>query len=365
MNGSYIFTAVAGVFAAFVSGASAFLMNGNEVVEQGPSRVLFAGDAFMTIGARASDEVLGLFNKAKEELTKPTHELFEAIESKSDVLFEHPGDASATAALVYSKLGGKAGYFGIVGDDRMATKFNDYMAGYNVEMMTVRRSNDITSQLFSLVGEDGTYNLYKVLGACDSISSSDVDASIMDNFDFFVVTTDMLRTASRTAFTAKLVDAAINRGKKIITVFTDVVFGDYDAEMLKAILHSSEYVFGSMEQYVAVYKFSSRDDAADAMHQKTSGEKPAHKAMLVNFGEEGFALFFDGKYLYVPAPEVEVERSDADDFFTGAMMYGMLNGRKMKDTIQYARAVLVDVCSEMGASLSDNFDAYLSEIPRI
>ncbi|CDR93725.1 Ribokinase like superfamily protein, putative [Babesia bigemina] len=365
MNASIVFAAVAGVFAASFSSADAFLLNGTEVMEDGPTSILFAGDAFMSIGARVSNEILEQFNTARDDKTKPVHELFEAIETKSDILYERPGDLSATAALVYSKLGGQVGFIGIVGDDDMGDKFNDYMGDNDVEVRTIRRGGNYTSRLYSLVDENGSYNVFKAVGACDTVSAADVDPFLMDYYDFFAVTTDMLRTAGRTGFTAKMVDAAINRGQKIITILTDVVFGDYDSEMLKVILHNSEYVVGSMEQFIAIYKVSSRDEVADILHEKTSGDEPDHEVMLVTLGAEGFALFYDSEYIYVPAPEVAVQRADADDYFIGAMLYGMLNGRKLAETIQYARAVVTDVCSDISAPLSDNFYNLITDIPRI
>ncbi|GIX66346.1 adenosine kinase [Babesia caballi] len=363
MNSSSFLAAVFGVFAAFASTAICRDASGNERLELGPTRLFFAGNAMVDMFARVDQSVIDSLNFAKGESNGITPETFKALGEKVQVESKNPGGSSANTARAYAYLGGKASYFGLIGEDELADDFDSYLGSYGVDMKTIRRPGTFTSQLYSLVTPDAERSMYLLFGASRTIVAEDVDASVMDDYDYYVVNGFMFGTPGHIAFTNKMIDAALSRGKKIITLFANSVCIRKYSEHLKPVAAKSAYLSGNLEEFSKLYGIDDKEELFLHFEDLTSVRKLQHKAVIITMGGEGAYIIFRGKRYFVPPTGVEVvDTTGAGDFFAGSVLYGLLNGFTVEQSGEFARAVLSDILTHMGTSVSEDVRAKVAAI---
>ncbi|GBE61136.1 adenosine kinase [Babesia ovata] len=363
MNGSYLLASFAALAAVVPAAAYDRRVSGRELLEKGAPRLLFAGNASLDLFAAVDESVIKSLDKAKARPKGITMKSIKKVGDKILVDTKTPTETSANAARAYAYCGGKAAYFGVLGKDDLANEFDNYLTYNGVEMKTIRRPDMHTSHLYSLVTPDGQYSKYYVSGAAETLTADDLDESIMDKFDFYVVNGFMLGSPSNVDLTNKMVDAALSRGKKIITLFANTVCVRKYGELLKPIAEKSAYLSGNLEEYMRLYNFDTPEEVFEYFEDLTSVKKLQHKAVIITMGTNGALIIFRGRRFEIPATGVTVvNASGAGDFFAGALLYGILNGYSVYQAGEFARAIVGDVISKMSRRIGDGIHHQINHI---
>ncbi|CDR93714.1 Probable fructokinase [Babesia bigemina] len=339
--------------------------NDHDVIEEGPSRLLFVGQAAIGLyvkyrpnGRRGEDFDISYTNESEEA--------FSSIGEKKGVDAINPDGPSVTTARTYAKLGGEAAYIGILGDDDLATRFEKAITADGVEDKTIRRDGETTTELHSLVTPDGERQTYKVFGAGGSISEEDIHVSVMNNFDYYVVSTNMLRSPGKLALTTKMVDATLNSGKQIITLLPTSDFEVRYKDALLNIVDKSAYVCGTKEEFARLYGINNISGLKLYFLKATSGDHPIHKAVIMMTEEFGTFLFYGGRFQYIlPSTVLAVDTAGADDVFGGALLYGILNGYTVQQASKLAHAAVSDILTRIGITFSEELSTRFDEIKRL
>ncbi|CDR93717.1 Ribokinase like superfamily protein, putative [Babesia bigemina] len=353
MNGSYLFAAVACVFAAFVQYAKCIPGSGDEKLIEGPSRVLFVGHPTMSMHAPVVPSVIENLNIASSGIESVSAEDFRAIRDTVDVEANNPGDSSSNLARCYAALGGQAAYFGICGDDDLAQHFSDALLHYGVDDLTVRVPGLSTTQMFSLVTPDAENKTYVRVEASHTLKPEDLNESIVEDFDYYAVNGFMFADEEQVKFTHKMVDAALNRNKGLITVLGSTECVKKYGELLKPIADKSDFLAGTIEEISELYQVPDRKELFRMMTQRTTGIFPQHRGVILMMGSKGSVIFYKGMHYYVPTEAVEsVDRTSANDFYAGAVLYGLLNGWDVRAASQLGLTVYGDIITHMGTLLT-------------
>ncbi|GBE61144.1 sugar kinase [Babesia ovata] len=349
MNGSYLFAAVAVVFAAFVQYAKCKPGSGDEILVQGPSRVLFVGHPMMSMHAPVVSSVIENLNIASSETDGISAEDFRAIRETVDVEANNPGDSSANIARCYAFLGGQASYFGICGDDDLARHISDILLDYGVDDLTVRVPGLSTTQMFSLVTPDAESKSYARFEASHTLKADDLNESIIEDFDYYAVNGFMFADEEQIALTNKMVDAALSRNKGLITVLASTECVKKYGELLKPIADKSDFLAGSIEELSELYEVPDRKELFRMMTQRTAGIFPQNRAVILMMGSKGAVIFYKGMHYYVPTEAVDaIDTTSAGDFYAGAVLYGLLNGWDVRASSQLGLTVYGDIVTHMG-----------------
>ncbi|CDR93724.1 Ribokinase like superfamily protein, putative [Babesia bigemina] len=363
MNGSYLFAAFAALVAVASAAAHDRNLTGKEMVEKGSPRLLFAGNASLDLFAAVDESVIKSLDKSKARPKGITMKSIKKVADKILIDTKTPTEPSANAARAYAYCGGKAAYFGVLGKDDLADEFDNYLTYNGVEMKTIRRPDMHTSRLYALATPDGMYNKYYLPGAAETLTVDDLDESIMDKFDFYVVNGFMLGSPATVEFTNKMVDAALSRGKKIITLFANTVCVKKYGDLLKPIAEKSAYLSGNLEEYLRLYNFDTAEELFEYFEDLTSVKKLQHKTVIITMGTNGAVIIFRGRRFEIPATGVTlINTTGAGDFFAGAMLYGLLNGYSIYQAGEFARAIVGDVLSKMSRRIGDGIRHQINHI---
>ncbi|GBE61145.1 adenosine kinase [Babesia ovata] len=336
---------------------------GDAVLENRSNSVLFVGHPLINMLARADYSVIERLGVAKGESNLVTRETFDELEKLVKVENMSPGCSSSNSAIAYSYLGGKTSYFGLMGDDDEAKVFCDSLAKYGVENMSVTIPGQRTSQVYALVTPDADRTMYVLFGASHTMKASDIDESLMDNIDYYAVNGFIFADEEQVALTYKMVDAALNRGKGVVTLFANSFCIRRNGKYLKEIAEKSAYISGNLEEYTELYEMSDREALFRMFEERTQGPKPQHKAVIITMGSEGAMVMYQGERFYVPPCNVDVvDTTGAGDFFAGSFLYGVLNGWSIKKSGQFAVAMVSDIISHMGLAISEETRATIDAI---
>ncbi|GBE61142.1 sugar kinase [Babesia ovata] len=375
MNAFHIFAAVAGVFGAFVAsvpsvmavGHRCVLGSGSEIIEQGPSRLLIVGNPIIDMSASVDYSVVEQLNLIKgESKGLVTPEDFKKLGDSITVQARNAGGASGNTARAYGYLGGQVAFLGRCGEDEFADQFSQSLAENGVEDLTIRIPDNFTTQLYSLVTPDAERTMYVLSGASRTLESADVDESLMDNFDYYVVDAFVYFGDERVALTNKMVDAALSRGKGVITLFSNMTCIRRSGELLRQLADKSTYISGNVEEYCALYGMPNREQVFRMFEERTSGPNPQHKLVIITMGHLGAMVVYQGKRYPVPPCDVSVvDTTGAGDFFAGSFLYGVLNGWTIRKSAKFAIAMVGDILSHMGISISDGTRAKIDAIKGI
>ncbi|GBE61148.1 adenosine kinase [Babesia ovata] len=336
-----------------------------DIIEEGPSRLLFVGQAAMGMYVKYKPAV-----RRGEDLdisyTNEGEETFTCLGEKKGLAAINPDGPSVTTARTYAKLGGQAAFIGVLGDDDLGRQFEEAIAADGVEVKTIHRPGETTTELHSLVTPNGDRQTYLVFGAGSSISEEDVSESDMKDFDYYVVSTNMLRSPSKLALTTKMVNATLNSGKKLITLLPTSEYSVKYKDALLNIVDKSAYVCGTKEEFARLYGINNISGLKLYFLKATSGEQPIHKAVIMMTEEFGTFLFYGGKFQYIlPSTALAVDTAGADDVFGGALLYGILNGYTVQQAAKLAHAAISDVLSRVGLAFSEDVETKFDEIKRV
>ncbi|GFE53590.1 adenosine kinase [Babesia ovis] len=336
---------------------------GDTILEKGPLSVLFVGHPMIDMFARVESSVVEVMGVPKGESSIVDIKAFDKLSQMVTVEAASPGCSAANSAFAYAYLGGKASYFGIVGCDEQADVFDKHMGSDGLDMMTIRKNGDLTSKLYSLVTPDAERTMYLLIGASHTLKVGDLDPAVMDRFDFYSVNGFMFASEEQTDFTHQMVDAALSRGKGIITLLANSFCVRRNGKYLKPVVDKSAYVSGNIEEFSILFDIKDKAALCDYIAKRTTGDKPTHKAVIMTMNAEGAIIFYQGKQFYVPPTGANVvDTTGAGDFFAGSVLYGLLNGWSVKKASQFALTVVFDVISHVGTYLSADVRAKIEAL---
>ncbi|KAK1442212.1 ribokinase like protein [Babesia gibsoni] len=331
---------------------------GDQILELGPTRLLFGGHPMIDISCHVKQDVVDELGFRKGESNRITPEVFRMLGERVKVESRYPGGSSAVTARAYGFVGGDASFFGYCGDDELCDVFVDCLNDYGVHSLVERRKESHTSQIYCLITPDAERTMYLLFGASHLIHPESLPASVMDEYDFYVINGFIFGTPGIIGFTHAMVDAALARGKRLITLLANSVCIRLSGKYLKPIADKSAYISGNIEEYLDLYEFKEREPLFRFFEERTSGETPQHVAVIITLGEEGAYIICKGERHFVPAPEVvAVDTTGAGDFFAGATLYGLLNGYTVQQAGAFGAAMAGDIIGHMGAVVTDGLRA--------
>ncbi|GIX66345.1 adenosine kinase [Babesia caballi] len=363
MNVVSLFSVAVALWASVISVALSKIATGDEVVERGPASLFFACNGLAAMLARVDQSVIDSLNFTKGESNGVTPETFKALGERVNVEFRSHGSSSANSARAYCYLGGKASFFTVLGDDEHADLFDSYIGSHGVDMMTIRRPGTFTSQIYTLITPDAERSMYLLWGASHTIKPGDLSASVMDNYDYYVVNGFMFATPGHVEFSHKMIEAALSRGKQLILLLANRVCIRKWSDLLKPIAAKSAYISGNLEEYSMLYGLEEPEKLFTMFEELTDGEKPQHKAVIITMGGDGAMVMFQGQRYFVPPTGVNViDTTGAGDIFAGSILYGLLNGLSVKKSGELARAMVGDILPRVGTKFSDGLAAKIVDI---
>ncbi len=248
-----------------------------------------------------------------------------------------PGGTMGNFACASAKLGAKAGFVGIVGDDLWGDLLMNDFKELGIDTSRIIKRKDQPTPLTILI-LDKQGKRTNILPPFPSIRLEDIDIEYL--IDTKILHTHLFDGEVFKHFATKV------KGKNII-ISIDLELQrvkQISSHELKVILSLCDLVFLNQETLAWIVPFRDIEAAAHSLRE----EGP--QSVIVTLGEKGSLVVTSYESIRMtPFKMRTVDATGAGDSFAGAFCFGWLQGWPLKKTMEFASAASALAVTKIGA----------------
>lgn len=266
--------------------------------------------------------------------------------SESSNFNKYVGGSPANIAVGLARLGAKCGFIGRVSDDQFGDYVTDYFKNDGIDVSNIVRctNGENLGLTFTEIKspKESSILMYRDGVADLMLDVADIDEEYIKKAKILVISgTSLCRSPSREAALKAMFIA-----KRVGTV---VVFDiDYRSYTWKnkdeisiyynLVAQNSEIILGSREEFdlTEAIMGGGNDDLASA----ALWHSYCAKLVIIKHGKDGsYAYGCDGaKYKVGTFPVVKLKGFGGGDGYASAFLFSLLNGKSLKDSLEFATA---------------------------
>ena len=253
------------------------------------------------------------------------------------------GDSAANTMSGLARLGAKAGFLTMMGNDEMGQFFTNEMTRTGVEMLALK-SDTPTGRVIAMVTPDGERTFATCLGASIELSPDDIKPELFDNWDIFyiegylVANPDMLR---------KAISTAKNKGLKIaIDLASYNVVEESRDFLLELVNNYVDIVFANEQEALALTGM----EPENALHYIAERCDIA----VVKIGAKGAYIQRGNEIVTIPPMKADVvDTTGAGDMWAAGFLAGFVKGEPLQKCGMMGAIVAKNIIEVMGAKMDD------------
>ena len=253
------------------------------------------------------------------------------------------GDSAANTMSGLARLGAKAGFLTMMGNDEMGQFFTNEMTRTGVEMLALK-SNTPTGRVIAMVTPDGERTFATCLGASIELSPDDIKPELFDNWDIFyiegylVANPDMLR---------KAISTAKDKGLKIaIDLASYNVVEESRDFLLELVNNYVDIVFANEQEALALTGM----EPENALHYIAERCEIA----VVKIGAKGAYIQRGNEIVTIPPMKADVvDTTGAGDMWAAGFLAGLVKGENLQKCGMMGAIVAKNIIEVMGAKMDD------------
>jgi len=253
------------------------------------------------------------------------------------------GDSAANTMSGLARLGAKAGFLTMMGNDEMGQFFTNEMTRTGVEMLALK-SDTPTGRVIAMVTPDGERTFATCLGASIELSPDDIKPELFDNWNIFyiegylVANPDMLR---------KAISTAKDKGMKIAI----------DLASYNVVEESRNFLLELVNNYVDIV-FANEQEALALTGMEP--EKALHyiaercEIAVVKIGAKGAYIQRGNEIVTIPPMKADVvDTTGAGDMWAAGFLAGLVKGENLQKCGMMGAIVAKNIIEVMGAKMDD------------
>lgn len=266
------------------------------------------------------------------------------------------GDSAANTMSGLARLGAKAGFLTMMGNDEMGQFFTNEMTRTGVEMLALK-SDTPTGRVIAMVTPDGERTFATCLGASIELSPDDIKPELFDNWDIFyiegylVANPDMLR---------KAISTAKDKGMKIaIDLASYNVVEESRDFLLELVNNYVDIVFANEQEALALTGM----EPENALHYIAERCDIA----VVKIGAKGAYIQRGNEIVTIPPMKADVvDTTGAGDMWAAGFLAGLVKGENLQKCGMMGAIVAKNIIEVMGAKMDDErWDNIHAEIAKL
>lgn len=253
------------------------------------------------------------------------------------------GDSAANTMSGLARLGAKAGFLTMMGNDEMGQFFTNEMTRTGVEMLALK-SDTPTGRVIAMVTPDGERTFATCLGASIELSPDDIKPELFDNWNIFyiegylVANPDMLR---------KAISTAKDKGLKIaIDLASYNVVEESRDFLLELVNNYVDIVFANEQEALALTGMGPEN----ALHYIAERCEIA----VVKIGAKGAYIQRGDEIVTIPPMKADVvDTTGAGDMWAAGFLAGLVKGENLQKCGMMGAIVAKNIIEVMGAKMDD------------
>jgi sugar/nucleoside kinase (ribokinase family) len=245
----------------------------------------------------------------------------------------HPGGQVATAVLAAARLGCRARYVGVFGDDRWAADVRGAVGAGGVDLVAIERRGTPTRTAVILVDAAGRRTVLERRDPRLGLRDGEVDAAVFQSGRILMIDATDVPGSIGAARAARAAGAR---------VMVDV---DRPVEGLEPLLRLADVVIASAQ---FTQPAAAKTAAADAL---AASGKPAAQVWITTLGADGSVAWDGEREIRTPGRVVAArDTTGAGDVFRGAFAAKWASGGSdLEGLLDYANSAAALACRELGA----------------
>lgn len=305
------------------------------------------GNAIVDVIARADDDLLVRENLHKGSMTlvdeARAHQLYGAMGPATII----SGGSAANTIVGAASFGARTAFIGKVRDDDAGKAFSHDIRSIGVHFDTpAAKQGPSTARCLVMVTPDGERTMSTYLGACQNLTSDDVDADLIRASGITYLEGYLWDPPEAKKAFVKAADLAHGAGRNVALTLSDSFCVDrYRDEFLGLIQNGTvDVVFANQHELKALYQTSDLQSAIAAFRsEKILG--------VVTCSEEGSIVVTREETHAVPASPIEklVDTTGAGDLFAAGFLAGLARGSDYVTCARLGALAAAEVIQHVGA----------------
>lgn len=309
--------------------------------------VLALGNAIVDVIATAEDDFLVRHAIQKGGMTlidEPRAEALYGLMGPGRVV---SGGSAANTIAGLASFGGAGAYIGKVRNDELGKLYRHDLTATGVTFVTADAvSGPTTARCLIAVTPDGQRSMSTYLGACQGLSTLDVDADLVRASSIVYLEGYLWDPpAAKDAF-RKASEIAHAAGSRVALTLSDSFCVDRWRDEFLGLIRNGvvDIVFANEHELRSLYQTADIDTAIKAMR-----EEPV--LAVVTRSENGAMAISRSETIAVPAYPVErvVDTTGAGDLFAAGFLFGLAGGRDHRDCLRLGALAAAEIISHIGA----------------
>jgi ribokinase len=251
-----------------------------------------------------------------------------------------PGGKGSNQAVAAARLGAKARFVGLIGDDALGRIATDLYAAEGVDTSHLVVSKEHPTGVgFIIVNPEGKNGILLDMGA-----NKWIDRAFVERAEPLIAESDVVLSVLEIPVDAACTAMELGRKHGVKTVLNPAPA----APIPKAAFHSID-VLTPNETELRILLGLQPDDSTPTVELASRLRKEYGTTVVVTRGEEGSLLLGTGEPQTFPAVPVEVvDTTGAGDAFTAALAVALAEGKDMATAIQFASCSGSCACTRLG-----------------
>jgi sugar/nucleoside kinase (ribokinase family) len=311
-----------------------------------PIDVLTIGNAIVDVLGRVEESFLEKNNLVKASMRlidePEAHRLYELV-GPSVII---SGGSAANTAAGISSLGGRSAFIGKVRNDQLGEFFtHDIRATGVIFEAQPATSGPATARSFILITPDGERTMNTYLGACTTLSPTDIDKVMVEEAVVTYLEGYLWDPPEAKDAFVKAARLARKAGRKVALTLSDAFCVErHRSSFRELIARDIDILFANERELASLYETRFFDEALQRVR------KEVELAVLTR-SEAGSIVAFKDEFHVVEAKEVEtlVDATGAGDLYASGFLYGLTRGRPLVECARLGSLAAAEIISHIGA----------------
>lgn len=309
--------------------------------------VLTLGNAIVDVIATAEDDFLLAHKIQKGGMTLIDEPRAEALYAAMGPGHVVSGGSAANTSAGVASLGGAAGFVGKVRNDDLGKLYRHDLNAAGVTFSTAdATSGSTTARCLIAVTPDGQRSMSTYLGACQGLSTADIDAETVRASTIVYLEGYLWDPpAAKDAF-RKASDIAHAAGSRVALTLSDSFCVDRWRDEFLGLIRNGvvDIVFANEHELHALYQTADMETALNALRAEGI-------LCVVTRSENGALAVTRAETVAVPAYPIDklVDTTGAGDLFAAGFLFGLATGRDTRDSLRLGALSAAEIISHIGA----------------
>ncbi|MBN8554851.1 MAG: adenosine kinase [Deltaproteobacteria bacterium] len=291
------------------------------------------------------------------------HRLLAEIQTKfgTKAVRRTSGGCSANTLTGLSSYGGTGAFIGKVANDEAGEFYRSDMQKYNIPFHTSAGSSEHTGTCLALITPDAERTMLTHLGIATHLSEADIEVEKIKNSKFIYIEGYLWDPPSGRAASKHAIKIAKELKKKVSFSYSDsfCVERHFD-DFIELSKSSIDIVFCNESEALHATKTSNVQDAFRIMQAWSN-------TICITIGAKGALLSenFGKNIEEIPTWEVKlIDKLGAGDLFASGVLFGLSQGRCLREAGHLGCFSATRVIQQMGARLEENLSLCIDEASR-